>query len=75
MAVQNQDKIFESSESNFFYFESALSSDNTDPGKNFFENKLQQIDSSYFSVENFVVISEQLNKETFFYSASEYKES
>ena len=75
MAVQNQDKIFESSESNFFSFESALSGDNTDPGKNFFDNKLQQIDSSYFSVENFVVISEQLNKEAFFYSASEYKES
>ena len=45
MAIQNQDKIFEGFESNFFPFELALSSDNTDPDKKFFNNKLQQIDS------------------------------
>ena len=48
-----------------FSFESVLSSDKTDPDKNFFNDKLQQIDSPYFSVENFIAISEQLNKENF----------
>ena len=65
MAVQNQDEKFENFESNFFSFESVLSSDNTDPDKNFFNNKLQQIDSPYFSVDNFIAISEQLNKDNF----------
>ena len=65
MAIQNQDKTFENFESNFSSFESVLSSDNTDPDKNFFNDKLQQIDSPYFSVENFIAISEQLNKDNF----------
>ena len=65
MAVQNQDKTFENFESNFFSFESVLSSDKTDPDKNFSNSKLQQIDSPYFSVENFIAISEQLNKDNF----------
>ena len=65
MAVQNQEETFENFESNFFSFESVLSSDKTDPDKNFFNDKLQQIDSPYFSVENFIAISEQLNKENF----------
>ena len=52
-------------ESSFFCFESLLSSDNTYPDKNFFNDKLQQIDSPYFSVENFIAISEQLNKDNF----------
>ena len=48
---------------NFFSFESVLSCNNTDPDKNFFNDKLQQIDSPYFSVENFIDTSEQLNKD------------
>ena len=63
MTVQNQDQIFEIFESNFFSFESVLSSDNTDLDKNFFNNKLQQIDSPYFSIENFIAISKQVNKD------------
>ena len=73
MASQNQEKTFENFESNFFFFESVLSSDNIDPDKNFFNDKLQQINSLYFSIENFITISEQLNKDNFFFSASEYK--
>ena len=65
MAIQNQDKTFENFESNFSSFESVLSSDNTDPDKNFFNHKLQQIDSPYFSVESFIAISEQLIKDNF----------
>ena len=42
-----------------------MSSDNTDPDKNFFNDKLQQIDSPYFSVDNFIAISKQLNKDNF----------
>ena len=63
MTVQNQDQIFEIFESNFFSFESVLSSDNTDLDKNFFNNKLRQIDSPYFSIENFIAISKQVNKD------------
>ena len=60
MAVQIQDETLENFESNFISFESVLSTDNTDLDKNFFNEKLQQIVSPYFSVENFVTISEQL---------------
>ena len=63
MAVQNQDETVEHFESNFFSFESVLSSKNTDPDKKFFKDKLHQIDSPYFSVENVIAISEQLNKD------------
>ena len=42
-----------------------MSSDKTDPDKNFFNDKLQQTDSPYFSVENFISISEPLNKNNF----------
>ena len=55
-------KIFES---NFFSFDSVLSSDKTDPDKNFFNEKLQQIDSPHFSVENFIAMYEQLKKDNF----------
>ena len=65
MAVQNQDETFENFESNFFSFESVLSSDKTDPDKNFFNDKLQQTDSPYFSVEKFIDIFKQLNKDNF----------
>ena len=51
MAVQNQDKTFENFESNFFSFESVLTSDKTNSDRNFFNDKLQQTDSPYFSVE------------------------
>ena len=40
MAVHNHDEKFENFESNFFSFESVLSSDSTDPDKNFFNEKL-----------------------------------
>ena len=60
MAVQIQDETLEDFEYNFISFDSVLSTDNTDLDKNFFNEKLQQIVSPYFSVENFVTISEQL---------------
>ena len=65
MTVQNQDKTFENFESNFFSFESVLSSGKSDPDKNVFNDKLQQINSPYFSLENVIAISEQLNEENF----------
>ena len=43
MAVQNQEETFGSFESSFFSFESVLSSGKTDPDKNVFNDKLQQI--------------------------------
>ena len=65
MALQNQEKTSENCESNFFSFQSVLCSNKTDPDKNFFNGKLQKIDSPYFSLENFLAISEQLNKDYF----------
>ena len=65
MTVQNQDKTFENFESIFFSFESVLSSGKTGPDKNVFNDKLQQIDSPYFSLEHVIGISEQLNEENF----------
>ena len=43
MAVQNQDKTFENFESIFFFFESVLSSDNTDRNKNFLTTNFSQL--------------------------------
>ena len=60
MAVQIQDEKMDTFEYNFTSFDSVLPTDNTDLNKNFFNEKLQQIVSPYFSVENFVTISEQL---------------
>ena len=57
-------KTFENFESNFFSLESVLFSDNTDPNETF-SDKLKQIHSPYFLVENFITISKQLNKDNF----------
>ena len=59
MAHQNQDKTFEYFESGFSSFELVMSSDNTDPDKNVFNDK------AYFSVANFMALFEQLNKVNF----------
>ena len=42
-----------------------MSSDNSDPDKNFSNDKLQQIDSPYLSADNFIAISKQLNEDNF----------
>ena len=42
-----------------------MSSDNSDPDKNFSNDKLQQIDSLYLSADNFIAISKQLNEDNF----------
>ena len=57
--------IAENFEAKLFSFQSILSSDNNDPDKNFFNDKLQEIDSPYFSLENFAAISEKLNRNNF----------
>ena len=56
---------YENFETKLFSFQSILSSDNNDPDKNFFNDKLQKIDSPYFSLENFAAISEKLNRNNF----------
>ena len=43
MAVQNQDETFENFESNFFSFESVLSSDKTDLDKTFLMTNLSKL--------------------------------
>ena len=58
MALQNQDEAFENVESNFSLL-------NQYCPVTILILKLQQIDSPFFSVENFIAIFEQLNKDNF----------
>ena len=65
MEVYRNDVGFDNLESKFFSFESTLESDYNDPDINFFNDKLQEVDSLYFSVENFKTVSDQLNGDKF----------
>ena len=65
MASHIANETFGNFESKLFSFQSILSSDNNDPDKNFFNDKLQEIDSPYFSLESFTAISEKLNRNNF----------
>ena len=65
MEVYRNDVGFDNFESKFFSFESILQSDYNDPDIIFFNDKLQEIDSPYFSVENFKKVSDQLNGDKF----------
>ena len=65
MEVYRNDVGLDKFESKFFSFESSLESDYNDPDINFFNDKLQEIDSPYFSVENFKTVSDQLNGDKF----------
>ena len=65
MASQIANETFGNFESKLFSFQSVLFSDNNDPDKKFFNDKLQEIDSPYFSLENFTTISEKLNRNNF----------
>ena len=65
MEVYRNDVGLDNFGSKFFSFESILESDYNDPDINFFNNKLQEIDSPYFSVENFETVSDQLNGDKF----------
>ena len=49
MASNITNKNYENFETKLFSFQSILSSDNNDPDKKFFNDKLQEIDSPYFS--------------------------
>ena len=42
-----------------------MSSDNIDPDKYLFNKKIEEIDSPYLSVKNFITMSEQLSKYNF----------
>ena len=65
MASNITNENYENFETKLFSFQSILSSDNNDPDKNFCNDKLQEIDSPYFSLENFAAISEKLNRNNF----------
>ena len=65
MASNITDENYENFETKLFSFQSLLSSDNNDPDKIFFNDKLQEIDSPYFSLKNFAAISEKLNRNNF----------
>ena len=62
MEVYRNDVGLDNFESTFC---SILESDYNDPDKIFFNDKLQEIDSPYFSVENFKTVSDQLNGDKF----------
>ena len=65
MEGTNSKTDFEDQKTTFFSTESVSSGDMNDPDKNFFNDKLQEIDSPYFSFENFKVFSKQLKDKTF----------
>ena len=65
MASNITNENYENFENKLFSFQSILSSDNNDPDKKFFNDKLQEIDSPYFSLEHFAAISEKLNRNNF----------
>ena len=65
MASYITNENYENFEAKLFSFQSMLSSDNNDPDKKFLNDKLQEIDSPYFSLENFAAISEKLNRNNF----------
>ena len=49
----------------FFSTKSVAPCDMNDPDKDYFNDKLQEIDSPYFSFENFKIFSRQLKEKAF----------
>ena len=50
----------------FFSSELVTYCDMNDPGKSYFSNELQEIDSPYFSLENLKTFPKELKDKTFF---------
>ena len=65
MEGSNSKADFEDKKTTFFSNESVASCDMNDPDKNYFNDKLQEIDSPCFSFENFKVFSRQLKEKAF----------
>ena len=55
MEGTNSSTDFKDKKTTFFSTESVASGDMNDPDKNYFNDKLQEIDSPYFSYENFKI--------------------
>ena len=60
MKGSNSKADFEDKRTTFFSTESVEPCDMNDLDKNYFNDKLQEIDSPYFSFENFKIFSRQL---------------
>ena len=65
MKGSNSKADFEYKKTTFFSNELVAPCDMNDPDKNYFNNKRQGIDSSYFSFENFKIFSRQLKEKAF----------
>ena len=62
----NSKADFEDKKITFFLTESVAPCDMNDPDNNYFNDKLQEIDSPYFSFENFKIFSRQLKEKAYF---------
>ena len=62
----NSKADFEDKKNTFFSTESVAPCDMNDPDNNYFNDKLQEIDSPYFSFENFKIFSRQLKEKAYF---------
>ena len=56
---------FEDKKTTFFSTESVAPCDMNDPDKNYFNDKFQEIDSQYFSFQNFKIFSRQFKEKAF----------
>ena len=68
MEGSNTKADFEHKKTTFFSTELAAPCDMNDPDKNYFNDKLQEIDSSHFSFENFKICSRQSKKKLFLFA-------
>ena len=65
MEISNTKADFEDKNTTFLSTELVAPSDINDSEKNYFNDNLQEVDSPYFSSENFKIFSKQLNEKTF----------
>ena len=67
MEGSNSKADFEEKISLFFSTDSVAPCDMNDPDKNYFNDKLQEIDFPYFSFQNFKIFSRELKEKAFIY--------
>ena len=65
MEGSNNQTDFQDKETTFFSFESVAPCDMNNPDKNYFSDKLREIDSPYFSFENFKIFSRKIKEKAF----------
>ena len=70
MEGSNSKADFEDKKTTFFSTELVAPCDMNDPDKNYFNDKLQEIDSPYFSFDSFKIFLKTIKRKRFFYLPS-----